>query len=95
MKRFGSSVILMDTLCPDESGSTRRMDSHLRGNDRTRSGNDKRDDGNDKLRRGIARLSLLALLFSVGLVHAQQTPPPPPIIGWGFDEFHIGGEMLF
>lgn len=51
--------------------------------------------GNDKPRRVIAQLSLLALLFSVGVLHAQQTPPPPPTIGWNFDEFHIGGEEMY
>lgn len=41
--------------------------------------------------------SLILLLASVAIAHAQQplAPPPPPSIGWGFDEFHIGGEMLF
>ena len=37
------------------------------------------------------------MLVSVVAADAQPIAPepvPPPIIGWGFDEFHIGGEML-
>ncbi|MCC7437108.1 MAG: hypothetical protein IT211_01290, partial [Armatimonadetes bacterium] len=39
-------------------------------------------------------LSIIIAMFCMATTYAQQQPTPPPIIGWGFDEFHIGGEML-
>lgn len=40
-------------------------------------------------------LSLWILLAMTTQAFAQTTEPDAPIIGWGFDEFHIGGEEIY
>jgi len=40
-------------------------------------------------------LSIIAMLLGVVVTYAQQPIAPPPIIGYGFDEFHIGGETVY
>lgn len=37
-------------------------------------------------------LSIVIAMLCMATTYAQQQPTPPPIIGYGFDEFHIGGE---
>lgn len=46
--------------------------------------------------RIAAVITVLGTLLATGMVYPQSTEqPPPPIIGYGFDEFHIGGESVY